>query len=243
MYLEMSKLSSVIKKQFSYKLRANARFFMAIVITHAIAIALGVLGMNGMSATTHGAVSLQVIRTYSELIVLVSIACAIGAALNLNMRESIDMDFNFTTNRLTSSLTSILVLCVFSIYAAFCTAFGSVLMRIGKYLYIGKYNLVADGFFIKPFEVASSFTASLMYILLFAAVAYCFGALIRRNVWFSTLIFAVVVFIIRSGIDKDIYRFFYDESNLTMFLVKALTAVLLLFLSSTVLTNDLEVRK
>jgi hypothetical protein len=241
MSLVKSDLFSVVKKQYLYKLETGTPQFVYLIIFQIFGM-LASMGATGMSSTSNEVYTL-ILRKSSSIPIFVLSTIYIVSSINVvNSRESTNMDFTFTSNRLSSNLSSILFLLTFIFYSSFTVVLAGIFVRVIKYINLGSSNIVEKGFFLTPSELLTSFCAGFMYTLLCTSVLYLAAAFAQRSKLYLILLTPAYIFIINRNFYK-ISEIFFMEQSLLFFTLKVLLTAVVFFSASILVTNNLEVRR
>lgn len=247
MYLTEANLWDVVKKQYSYKLKAYMGLFFSLLAVQVAALLMS-LGSVGGSGTGTGDLFVSV-RFYSgDIIILFTLLWAFITGITLTTKEYRHTDFSFITNRISSNLSSIGFLLTLCIAGGVLAILSSILLRVIVYFFIGSTDVTSQ-YGIQEILIGMIATAS--YLILISAVGYFTGMLVQFNkifivllpaLYFGTFITNVRIYGNDSFIIKTI-EFFNTESSLALFSIKVIIAAIILFGSAVLLSNRMEVRK
>lgn len=214
---------------------------------------LGILlSFNGVmsSSTSMGGFSVSVKTFAGNLIIILTMIWVFFVGRSLTTDEYRNNDFAFVTNRLSSNLSAIGFALTAAIAGGVTASLSGVLFRIIVYFTYGSQNTGNWHFFIKPQELLISIIATTFYIILISAIGYFFGTLTRKYPGFNVLLPAAFVglLLLRAGnvgnisiiLEKTV-NFFIKESSLMLFMIKITGVVFVLFYSSILMSNRLEV--
>jgi len=243
MSLTKNNLLTIAKKQYLYKLQGCSKFFLVMIIMQILGMIFSIGGLSGMSSTSDETLTLKFLRNTTIQIFIFTVACGIGSAINLNLREAKNIDFTFVSNRISSNLSSIAILITYAIFGAITFPLSACFIRIVKYLLSGSSNIIERGFFITPEELLCSSGTAFLYILLFSSAAYFSTILVERSKAFIIVLLAIIVLLPRTKFAEDIINFFINENNFLMFMVKVLVTSIFFFLASILSSNNMEVRR
>ena len=91
--------------------------------------------------------------------------------------------------------------------------------------------------------------ATVLYVLLFAAIGYFVGTLVQLHKIFAVLLpvifFGILILgagTMNEAIFRNVFEFIFEESSLALFMVKIGVLAALLFSGSALLSNRMEVR-
>lgn len=243
MSLVKNNFMSVVKKQYFYKLQGFSKFFLIIIATQIIGMLFALTNAGGMMSTSNEIYSLNIEKNSTLQVFIFTIACVTFASANLNLKEYKDMDFTFVSNRISSNISNIGFLITLSIFGAVTSALSGVLVRTIKYLLISSSKIIESGFFITPGEIMFSIGANFLYILLFSSVTYFCSVLIQKSNIFFVIILAVVVLLTQTPVFVNIIEFYTKEHSFIIFMIKTIITSVIFFMTSVLVSNDLEVRR
>lgn len=240
----------LVKRQYLYKLKANVNLFYTVIFLQIIALALSISGTGG-SSFNGSALDLNT-RSYSANIIIVfTYICSIAAGTKLAAKEVRNLDFTFISNRLSSNLSSLGVLITFNIIAGISASLGGILLRVLSY-YLNLHQAIIGPSFTLPISIFVTGTiAGIFYTMLFSSIAYLIGNLFEYNKLLLLLIPALLIILfisVRSNADTRsiflaVLEFFFYETSLVLFVIKATAISAILFAAGSLLTSRIEVRK
>ena len=243
MSLMKSNLIHIVKKQYLYKLQGCSKFFLVMIIMQIVGMIFSICNIGSMSCTSNETLKLSLYGNTTIQILIFTIACGMGSAINLNLNEAKSVDFTFVSNRISSNLSSIAILVTYAAFGAVTFPLSACFIRIAKYLLIGGSNIIERDFYISPGELICSGGATFLYILLFSSAVYFAVVLVERSKAFIIALLALIVLLPRTELFNDIIIFYGSEHSFFMFMVKVLVTSILLFMASIIISNNVEVRK
>lgn len=249
MSLTEANLLEIVKKQYFFKLKAYMGLFYTMIAVQALGILLSLNGVMS-SGTGSGEFSVSTKIFAGDIIITLTMTWAFFVAYNLTANEYRKTDFMFVTNRLSSNLSSVGFVLTISAIAGVTASLAGVLLRVIIYFTHGSQNIASQYFFILPQELLLSIIATTFYIILISAISYFFGALTQKHKRFAVLLPALVIgllFLKARGMGNvgvilgEIAYFFTNESSLMLFMIKIIGVAFILFYSSILMSNRLEV--
>ena len=110
--------------------------------------------------------------------------------------------------------------------------------------------MIGNTIFVSPLELLIGMIVTSSYLFLFSATGYFFGMLTQLNKALIVLLpalFIGLLFLDGFGANGEIHRglvnFFYYETSFVLFITKILVIVAILFSSSILLSNQMEVSR
>ena len=249
MSLTEANLLEIVKKQYFFKLKAYMGLFYTMIAVQALGILLSLNGVMS-SGTGSGGFSVSTKTFAGDIIITLTMLWAFLVVYNLTANEYRKTDFMFVTNRLSSNLSSVGFVLTIAAIAGVTASLAGVLLRVIIYFTHGSQNIASQYFFILPQELLLSIIATTFYIILISAISYFFGALTQKHKGFTLLLPALVVGLSFLGVRGmgnvgvilgEIAYFFTNESSLMLFMIKIIGVAFILFYSSVLLSNRLEV--
>ncbi|KHF38898.1 hypothetical protein [Halalkalibacter okhensis] len=249
MYLTELSLFEVIKRQFRYKIKAYLGIFVSLMILQIIAI---VFSLNGASSVGSGSDSFSItVSNYSaDLVIVFTFLWSFISAILLTTRAYRFDDFSFVTNRLSSSVSTILFLIFACTFAGICAMLSSFLLKTIIYFFFTDLTIAGGILQTIPDKLMIGTIATILYVTLFGAVGYLIGALTQLHKIFVISIPAVVFGFLFIGAPLGvgnvflwINEFLFQETSFIIFTAKVIGLSGLCFGSSILMLNRLEVRQ
>ncbi|HEX9060484.1 MAG TPA: hypothetical protein VF941_09915 [Clostridia bacterium] len=251
MYLIEPRTIDIVIKQFLYKLKTNLSVFYGIAAIELFAVfaASGGVSSSGTSSTN---LSVKVNLYSADIVIVFAIIWIFIASLRFSINQE-EMDFSLVSNRFCSNVSSMCFLAVASIVSGITASLYTVILRIAIYYGAGSGNIVSDNFFISPQYLVIGIASSILYIILFCSAGYLYGVLIRLSKLFvlfvpACLIGELITLRIFNPSGHEFYiskitNFYFSESSLLLFFVKAIVTSIVLFTSALLISDRLEVRR
>ncbi|MCK0473012.1 hypothetical protein [Halalkalibacter sp. APA_J-10(15)] len=241
------KFSDVVKKQYAFKVRSYMGSILTLIFLQIIAIFLasstanyGSHGSNGITITGH--------MYSSDMVLIFTFLWAVITAILLTTKAYRYDDHSYIATRNSSNLANVLYLLSASIFAGVTAMLSSFLIKtIGYFVHeVHIYERVS----ISVIEYMTGLSASVLYVCLFAMVGYVIGLLVQ---WRRLFIVVIPVLFIGSMFSTNTHHsnptvlevitsFIFQESSFLLFSVKIIVTCVVLFLSSMVISKQLEVR-
>lgn len=242
MYLTNASLLDIVKKQLFFKVRAYYGTFTSLATVQAIALLFSFNGVGQMGLGGNISIS-----SYSGSMIFVFTAFwAFITAITLSTKPYHYIDFSFVTNRMSSHLSTIGMLIVYSFIASITSTFAGILLRVILYAN-GSNKIIANHFFLPFSDMLLGIYIGGLYLLLFATIGYLIGMFTQINKLFGFAIPALVIgwaiYEIRSFDTFTGFTFFAHESSILVFTLKIVVTVAVMIWIVIAATNRLEVRK
>ncbi|MFC0472548.1 hypothetical protein ACFFHM_19195 [Halalkalibacter kiskunsagensis] len=239
----------IIKKQFRYKVKAYLGVFSSLIILQLVAIAFSFNGV-GMMGTGSNHYSITISTFSANMVIVFTMLWAVIISIMVTMKSYRNDDFSFVTNRLTSSLSTVVFLVVASIVAGMTAMLSSFLLKNIIYFLFSFEPITGSASAISIGEVLLGMVASSLYIVLFSSIGYFIGILVQWHRAFAisipAMIFGLLFFGDQYMIGNPITwmgTFFFTESSFVLFACKILVISGVLFGSSIFISTRLEVRR
>ena len=246
MSLNKVAITEVVKKQFRYKLKANVGVFTSLVILQIIGL-LFALGGNG--GGSHHIAEVEISYTLYSIyntIVFITLWALIHATLMT--KKNTEDTFSFVANNLTKDLSNIVFLTFASIIAAILTVLSAFSLRVIVHFFIGEDLLSRTTYTLTGGEVLSAIIVMTFILLFVCDIGYFLGTVSRLHSLLPRLLPVVIIggFIglerMNPGWIETIISFYYQESNLFLYLLKMMLTLIILFSFSIFLSSRTEVR-
>ena len=249
MYLNEPTLADIVKKQFHFKLNANAASFSAFVLMQVAAIFLALVG-NSHSFYYSSDDSVALVVTLSnDMNVGLAMVWALFLGIMLTTRIKQSESFSFVTTRLSNHLANFQFMVFASLVAGISVALAGSAIKLIGFLIHGEMVVYSSSFVQNPGDFLVSIVTAIAYVLLLFLIGYFIGSLVQLNKIFIALF--VLAWILLTSINGNwngmeyamiIIDFFGAERSIPLFILKFSGTILGLFMISTLVTNRLEVR-
>ncbi|MCL6572744.1 MAG: hypothetical protein K6T88_13840 [Bacillus sp. (in: Bacteria)] len=249
MSLTKVSLTEVVKKQYAYKLKAYVQVFMTLVVLQLLAI---LFSYNGVGSMGSSSASLEIdVRYYSaDIVVSFTMLWGFISAILITTKAYRNDDFFFVTNRLSSNLSNMLFLLTASLIGGVTAMLSTSLMKVIMYYFVGNSYETSANVLAAPVELLVGLLATTLYVLLCCALGYIFGTLVQIHKVFVILLPGLYIGVMSlaatngtSNIVKTGYQFIFAEPSILLFIVKIIIISGLLFSSSFILSNRMEVKQ
>lgn len=251
MYLTEPKLFDVVKRQYFFKMNANAASFTALIVMQIIALLISFNGSGYSSSPVYNQFpKIEWIDLSNDFPVALTLLWAFVLGLILTSAAQRNESFSFVTNRLSYHLSNFLFMVTASIIGGFTAALTGAVVKLYAFLRFDDVIVQTPGLIASPTDFSTRTITAIGYMLLFFLISYTIGSLVQRSMLFIPIF--IVGWIALMSLNgawngeqyvMNIIIFFGNERSLPLFLIKICGTVLALFAVSTAITNRLEVRK
>lgn len=245
MSLSRISLQEVVKKQYSYKLRAYIQVFMSLVFIQVLGILFSFNG-TGMMGTSSYSFDISVHFYSADIVVVFTMLWGFISSILITTQAYRNDDFAFISNRLSSNLSNMLFLLTISIVGGLTAMLSSHVIRILMFV-LGQTEYVFTPTGVSEWIIG--FIATTLYVLLCSAIGYFLGTLAQIQKVFVILLPVVFIGILILGaatsngtIIQYVFEFIFEEASFALFIVKIGCLAALLFSGSALLSNRMEVR-
>jgi len=246
MYLANASGREIVKRQYLFKLHAFIGAYIALMLAQWAALGISILSGSGMTGTSSGELSIHVTYFNGDLLIAFALLWAFTTGITLTTKQTRNGDFSFVTNRFTSHLSSIVFLLTASVIAGITTMLASNLLKVGISFFSDANSFLNQSFSISFFELVVGILATTLYIILTATIGYLIGILVQLSKSFIIIIPGLYVALTMNGTSlslENIFKFFTNETSLFLFAIKVLVTISILFATSILISNRLEVRR
>lgn len=238
-------MDDTIKKLYLFKLNSYSGVFTTLIFLQIISI---ILAFNSGEMSVGFDIFEVKINYYSASSVFVlTMLWGFITAFLLTTKGYRHADFMFVTNRLTSHLANGLFLLTMSFLGSLTASLSPFLIRVIIFIYQDEGHITEDFLMsAQAHEFIIGFAAAFLYLLVFSVLGYLFGMLIQSNKALQVIILVVFLggLMINSGEQGmiiSIINFFMMESSFVLFTLKMIVSILMIYLSTILLTNKMEV--
>ncbi|HJV31419.1 MAG TPA: hypothetical protein VJ558_04435 [Bacillales bacterium] len=245
MSLSKPSLIQVVKKQYAYKLKSYAPFFLTLIVLQLVAalFSFNGVGMEGMSGD---GLDLEIHHYSADFVVIFTMIWAFITSIQITSKVHRDDDYMFIANRKSSNFSNTLFLLTASFICGLTAILSTYLIKTMMYYFNSQHYISTSNILTAPADFFLGIFSTSLYVFLFCALGYFVGTIAQVHKLFVVLI--PVVFIgtlilsARSG-KATIFYFIFAETSITLFLVKILCLVMILFSSAFVISNRMEVKQ
>ncbi|WP_010677510.1 hypothetical protein [Bacillus timonensis] len=242
MSLTNASLLEVVKKQLFFKVRAYYGAFTSLVTVQAIALLFSFNGVGSM-----GSSGIQISSYSGSMIFVFTAFWAFITAITLTTKPYHYIDFSFVTNRMSSHLSTVGMLVVYSFIASITSTFAGILLRLILFFKEGSEKIITNHFFLSFSDLLVGIYIGALYLILFATLGYLIGMFTQINKLFGFVIPALIIgwgiYEVRQFDKVTSISFFFNETSILLFSIKVVITVALLVWIVIAATNRLEVRK
>ncbi|KXH87275.1 hypothetical protein [Sporosarcina sp. HYO08] len=251
MYLHEPKLFDVVKRQFIYKMSANATPFTMLVILQIISLVLLSGSMGSPDPFYDHNNIAYTINAFSNdgILGLTWFWAAVFGFLLTSLAQR-DEAFSFVTNRLSHHLANFFVMLSAALFGGLSAVLSGSIIKLYAFLRYGEVIMETTGLLTAPMDFILRLVTAVLYTLLFLVIAYTIGTFIQVNRFFIFLFGALWMLLIRSissshgeSFTGKIFHFFAGETSTSLFILKMIMTVVVLCTISITISNRLEVRK
>ncbi|WP_380086640.1 hypothetical protein [Evansella tamaricis] len=248
MYLAKPTIGKVIKKQFIYKLKANLEVYATLVGVQLFAL---LLSFNAVAGSGGGNNFINIRTNYYsvDLVIIFTMFWAFITAIILTTKTSRNEDFNFVTTRMISNLSNGCFLLTASIVGGVTAMLTTFMQKIILFFIGGDIFLLPENVTSYMLEVFMGSGVAILHVLLLSMLGYFIGTLVQLNKIFAVVLPIVFFGLLFTGgqngpplVLTQIFQFFFSETSLVLFVLKAILSAALLLNLSIYLSNRLEVR-
>lgn len=240
-------VNEIAKRQFVFKLNANAPVFTMLIVLQIIATVF----MGGASTSGYESWDEPFSFTYTTVTndgqVGLTMFWALIVGFLLTSAAQRNESFAFVTNRLTYQLANFYFFCTAALLGGVTTVMLGSVMKIIT-LVANKGVIETAGLFSAPGDFFAQIFVMTIYTLLLMLIGYTIGIFIQLSRLF-VMLFALIwiaftqsSFLMRNADASGLLHFFYGETSILLFIVKIVAVILILFGISFWVTNRLEVR-
>jgi hypothetical protein len=249
MYLNEPTLNDIVKKQFRFKLNANAASFSTFVLLQAGAIILAIIGNSYRFFFNSDDSMVSIVMLSNDTNIGIAMVWAFVLGIMLTTRNKQSESFSFVSTRLSNHLSNFVFMLFASLVAGGCAVLSSSAIKLFGFLIHGEMVVHSSSIADNPNNIFLQLITAFAYVLLLFLIGYSISSLIQVNKFFIALF--ALVWILFTSMNGDwngpeyafaILKFFGSERSVFLFILKFSATILGLFAISTLITNRLEVR-
>lgn len=243
-FVQQIKLHEVVKKQFSFKLKAYHNLIGSLIIFQLIGLAVSLVGEISSVMIKHLMITTKI---YSgNMIITLTWLWAFIISLNITNRNAKNIMFTFVSNKLSNHLANFMFMLFISVLGSVTAVLLFITARFIMILYLGldTVHILSD---ISMVDVGIAIFATFLYHLLIFSLGYIIGEAIRLHksfIWFIPLLL-LTLFVLSVNIFGDVYilSFYFLESNLFFFTLKVVSTMIVIWFVAIVIGRGSEVRR
>ena len=248
MSLSTVNLMEVVKKQYVFKLKANIDALSSLVGIQLLAILFSFGGVGSIGSSSES-ININVKYYSADLVIAFTMVWAFVSAITITTKPYRHYDFTFVTNRISSSISNGFI---FTDGKYTCwnhsDAFGVFAIGFGLFFFdeqVFSIPIVAGDQII-------GIVVSILYVFCASSMGYLVGTLVQVSKVFIVLIPVSVIGTLflwvptmqgKEPLIANVYRFYFTESSLSLFMIKIVITTALFFAASISILNRLEVRR
>ncbi|WP_172372469.1 hypothetical protein [Sporosarcina jiandibaonis] len=249
MYLNEPTLSDIVKKQFRFKLNANAASFSTFVLLQAGAIVLSIVGTNSSFFYSSDESLVTIITLSNDTNIVIAMVWAFVLGIMLTTRNKQSESFSFVSTRLSNHLSNFLFMLFSSLIAGISAVLSGSAIKLFGFIFHGEMVVHSSSIVDNPNNLLLQLVTAFAYILLLFLIGYSISSLVQTNKIFIALF--ALIWILATSMNGSwngpeyalaIIKFFGSERSILLFTLKFIVAILGLFVISTLITNRSEVR-
>jgi len=241
-------LSSIVKKQFRFKQKANSGVYSSLVIAQVIAIILAITGPAMGASSIH---TIEIISQDFNIINIIAFTTiwAFIISIRMTIKPNWERDIPFVGNGISNDISNALFLMLASAVAGILTVLAAFAVRVLAYYVAGESFLMTSRFILTGEDIATGVVTMIFHLILISAIGYFLGTVTRLHRLLPILlpILGIGLFIAVVQMNYDIiiqmYEFYYNEMNPWFFVLKIVGTAFLLFSASMLISRRTEVRK
>lgn len=250
MYLIEPKLSEIVKKQYYFKLHMYRNAFVILIFLQMFFIVLG--GVEYIFPTNFPMYDfpwVTWISSTNDNVLSVTLIWTIIMGFQIPSRKRLNESFTFVTNRFVHHLSNFFLMLTISMIGGLSVVLSGSAIKMFAYLRYEIKMIESPGFITSPSDFFIRVVTCFAYMMLFILTSYAVTSFIQRSQ--KTIVFFAIGWIVLSSVTKQwngpdfltrMTEFFFNDSNLVLFLIKIVLTVTALFIASVAVTNRLEVK-
>ena len=244
MYLSKPSVSDIVKKQYFYKLK-SVNVFTPLVLVQLMAILFSIFG-TGSSSSYSGGIGVTIKHYSVDVVIGFTIVWAFIISVTMATKVYREDDFTFVTNRLTYSLSNVVFLVSISVFAAITSILSGHLMNV----VISIYQWNNSFLFMRDLEITfimyvTGVLVTIVIMLFVSSIGYFTGVLMQFLPLLKFVLPVVVIgmLMIQVPFIPTIFEFYFLEKVFSLFLLKQVVTMIVLFTLAVYLSNRMEVRQ
>ena len=244
MYLSKPSVSEIVKKQYFYKLK-SVNVFTPLVLVQSMAILFSLFA-TGSSSSYSGGVGVSIKHYSVDVVIGFTLVWAFIISVTMATKVYREDDFTFVTNRLTYTLSNIAFLITVSVFAAITSILSGHLLNVVVSIYQwNKSSIFFHDLDITTAMYVTGILSTIVIMLFVSSLGFFAGVLIQRFPLLKFILPAVIIglLMMQASFVPIIFEFYFLEKVFSLFLLKQLVTMIVLFTVTVYLSNRMEVRQ
>ncbi|RDW21266.1 hypothetical protein [Oceanobacillus chungangensis] len=248
MSLNRMGLGTVVAKQLQYKMKAYIGVFSSLVLVQVIAVLLS-LGGNGSGSSSIYGLSINSTLYMNVNVIAFTFMWIFIHAIMMTTKAERENGFSFVSNQLSNNISNSCLLLIASIIGGITTILSGYLLRVIVYFFIDVDLFIGTEFYYPPVEVLQGIIAMVSYLVFASSIGYLLGIITQLNRMLPVLLPIILIGMLIAmerawqGAFLKIGEFYFQETNVFLFLFKFIGTAVICFVAAILLSNRLEVRK
>lgn len=233
--------STILKKQFLYKVHAHYSMFSTMVILQLIGVIFAFGGENYGTGTEN--IMLNVKISSGSIVIGFTLFWIFIMAILMTTKQNKSMMHTFITNKKLNHLSNILFLLLLSVIGGISSYLIGFFIKTITFLWYSTENIIVVEK-ITFVEVILGIVVTTLYMFLLGAIGYFLGeifALHRLFIIIIPVIFIGFLIIFHESALGPMFDFFTQESNFVIFTIKVFIVTSVLFLIASQIDRYSEV--
>ncbi|WP_157842758.1 hypothetical protein [Bacillus alkalisoli] len=244
MYLSKPSVSEIVKKQYLYKLK-SVNVYTPLVLVQLMAVLFSLISTSSSGSYSGG---VGIMRAHYSVDVVIGFTLVWAFIISFTMATKVyrEDDFTFVTNRLTYSLSNILFLVSITIFAAITSILSGHLLNVVASIYhSNKPSIFYHDLDITLKMYLTGIVVTILIMLFVSSIGYFVGVLTQLlpTLKFVLPVVFIGMFMMQLSFIPTIFEFYFQEKIFSLFLLKQLVTVFLLFSATVYLSKRMEVRQ
>jgi hypothetical protein len=246
MYLTEPSLSTIVKKQYIYKLKSYLGFYAGLIIVQVLAM---LTTFNGVSRMYSGGNQFEVetILFSNEATIVFTFFWIFIISIVVTTKDYRGVDASFISNQLSTNLANFLYLLTVGIACSISAILSGSLVRVLLYYIDRNQIILGEHFHLTISDLLLSILVTFLYVFLLSMLGYFIGMLVQLFKPFVVIIpVGIIGLLILEGASintLNAVEFYIFETSLFLFTLKVLITAAALFICVHLFSSKLEVRK
>lgn len=251
MSLSKVSLGSIVKKLYQFKLKSHIGFFSSLIVLQVLAILFS-LGGVGQGTRSGSYLSINVHYYSADYVIIFTMIWAFMISSQIISKENRENDYTFVTNRLASHLSNAAFLLTVSVISGILAILSGFLLKVISHFVLNYSLVIGNGLTADLQTFFKGMLATILFIILLSALGYLIGILIHLSKMFIVLLPVLLLGLIFISFRAEqagqfnslafLFNFYFQETEFLLLFIKIVITSGLLFLSTMLLSQRLEVR-
>lgn len=234
----------IVKKQLVFKLKAYHNLIGSLILFQLIALFFSLFGQMTSFSTNFITVTTNIYS--ADVIISFTLLWMFVMAFYITNRTAKNMMFTFVTDKVSNHMANFLFMLCLAILGSITSVLLGFATRLGIVFYYGVEQIKFIDY-ITVLDLLTTIFITFLYHILVFSIGYLISEVIQLHKSFLILVpillFSLFILSVNLFNEEFIFSFFIMETSLSLFLLKVLSVVLIIWFIAIRFDKRMEVRR